>query len=176
VGRPFAAALKGHVINPVRSYRNSGTGFIRRIGVASLCRAAEHINHSGRCVSLASAFLAWQPSSIAYPWGSCTWAGRRFCFRFPVYKPTHSFLGLERSYCRRQLFGDRRVFGHMFRSGEARSPNSWIFRPISHVLTFLKLSHSILYLSIRYHPQLEIWTETPQFGRSRWSVKRQQRP
>ena len=36
--------------HPVRSDGNSGTGFIRRIGVASLSGAAQHVNHSGRCV------------------------------------------------------------------------------------------------------------------------------
>jgi hypothetical protein len=36
--------------HPMRSYGNRGTGFIRRIRVASLCGAAQHVNHSGPCV------------------------------------------------------------------------------------------------------------------------------
>ena len=34
--------------------------------------------------SSTSAFLASHLSSIAFPWGSCTSAGRRFCFHFPA--------------------------------------------------------------------------------------------
>jgi hypothetical protein len=44
-GRPHEAASKGHVI-----IQCGPMGIARRIGVASLSGAAQHVNHSGRCV------------------------------------------------------------------------------------------------------------------------------
>src|SRR5271154_2325217 len=81
--------------HPVRAYWDSGTGFIRRIGVASLCGAAQHINHPGRCVR----WLRLSLHGIHHPshtHGFMHMGGSPILFSFPGVQ-THSFVPWTRT-------------------------------------------------------------------------------
>ena len=122
--KPICRSIERPCDHPVRSYGNSGTGFIRRIGVASLCGAAQHVNHSGRCVRR----LRLSLHGIHHPSHTHgVHAHRRVANFVFVSRCTNPLI---RSFDQNghgavcSHFGDRRVFGHLFRTGEARSPNS----------------------------------------------------
>jgi hypothetical protein len=69
------------------------------------------------------------------PMGFMHIGGSPILFSFPGVQ-THSFVPFDQNGhgAVGSNLGYRRIFCHMFGSGEARSGNSWVFRLINHVL------------------------------------------
>jgi hypothetical protein len=139
---PFVANRGGKAVcrsierprdHPMRSDGNSGTGFIRRIRVASLRGAAQHVNHSGRCVRR----LRLSLHGIHHPsHAHGVHAHRRIADFVFVSRGTNSFVRAFDQNSHGSVgsnLGHRRVFGHLSGPREPCSRNSWIFRLISHV-------------------------------------------